>query len=74
MILDISFIKKLNNSEEKLPGGPPCLQHLLSQGGIAEGGRNNGLFNLGVYLRKSDPENWQERLEEYNERILSTTT
>jgi hypothetical protein len=65
--LDIGFINKLNNSEEKLPGGPPCLQHLLSQGGIAEGGRNNGLFNLGVYLRKSDPENWQERLEEFNE-------
>ena len=68
--IDLSFIKKVNDVEEKLPGGPPCLQHLLSAGGISEGGRNNGLFNLGVYLRKSDEEHWQERLEEFNEKYI----
>ena len=68
--IDLSFIKKVNDVEEKLPGGPPCLQHLLSAGGISEGGRNNGLFNLGVYLRKSDEEHWQERLEEFNEKFI----
>ena len=68
--IDLSFIKKLDNSEDKLPGGPPCLQHLLASGGISEGGRNNGLFNLGVYLRKKDPENWEEELEDYNEKYL----
>tara|TARA_Y100001973_G_C5197162_1_gene335006 strand:+ start:228 stop:1733 length:1506 start_codon:yes stop_codon:yes gene_type:complete len=68
--IDLNFIKKVNDVEEKLPGGPPCLQHLLSAGGISEGGRNNGLFNLGVYLRKSDEEHWQERLEEFNEKYI----
>ena len=48
--LDLTFIKKLNKSNEILPGGPPCLQDLLSKGALGEGSRNNGLFNIGVYL------------------------
>ena len=68
--IDLKFIKKLNKSNEILPGGPPCLQQLLSQGALGEGGRNNGLFNIGVYLRKRFPEEWQEKLEEYNDEYL----
>ena len=65
--IDLGFIEKLNKSNEILPGGPPCLQELLSQGPLGEGGRNNGLFNIGVYLRKRFPDEWQEKLEEYND-------
>ncbi len=36
--------------DDKIKDGPPCLQALLRQG-FPEGTRNNGLFNLGVYLR-----------------------
>ena len=68
--IDLSFIKKVNKSNEILPGGPPCLQQLLSQGPLGEGGRNNGLFNIGVYLRKRFPDEWQEKLEEYNDEHL----
>ena len=68
--IDLKFIKKLNKSNEILPGGPPCLQQLLSQGALGEGGRNNGLFNIGVYLRKRFPDEWQEKLEEYNDEYL----
>ncbi len=68
--LNLKFIKKLNKSNEILPGGPPCLQDLLSQGSLGEGGRNNGLFNIGVYLRKRFPEEWQEKLEEYNDEYI----
>ena len=68
--IDLKCIKKLNKSNEILPGGPPCLQQLLSQGALGEGGRNNGLFNIGVYLRKRFPEEWQEKLEEYNDEYL----
>ena len=68
--IDLNFIEKLNKSNEILPGGPPCLQQLLSQGPLGEGGRNNGLFNIGVYLRKRFPEEWQEKLEEYNDEHL----
>lgn len=45
--------------------GPPCLQTLCSQK-ISEGGRNNGLFNLGVYLRKAKPDTWQDEILNYN--------
>jgi hypothetical protein len=68
--IDLNFIEKLNKSNEILPGGPPCLQQLLSQGPLGEGGRNNGLFNIGVYLRKRFPDEWQEKLEEYNDEHL----
>ena len=49
--------------------GPPCLQVLLQQG-FPEGTRNNGLFNVGVYLKKSDPENWDAEIEEYNRKYV----
>jgi len=68
--IKLDFIKKENKSNEILPGGPPCLQDLLSQGALGEGGRNNGLFNIGVYLRKRFPEDWQEKLEEYNDEYI----
>ena len=45
--------------------GPPCLQHLVKQK-ISEGGRNNGLFNLGVYLRKAYPDSWETEIQQYN--------
>jgi len=56
--------------EEQLPEGPPCLQHLLTTG-FPEGTRNNGLFNLGVYAQKSNPDNWKTIIEGYNEKYLS---
>lgn len=55
---------------EKLPEGPPCLQHLLTTG-FPEGTRNNGLFNLGVYAQKSNPDDWKTLVEKYNEEYLS---
>jgi hypothetical protein len=48
-----------------IPDGPPCLQHLAQQK-ISEGGRNNGLFNLGVYLRKAYPDSWETELMTHN--------
>jgi hypothetical protein len=55
---------------EILPGGPPCIQRIIQQGGFPEGTRNNGLFNLGVYAMKSDPDNWAARLEELNNKHM----
>jgi len=48
-----------------IPDGPPCLQH-LAKIKISEGGRNNGLFNLGVYLRKAYPDSWETELMTHN--------
>ena len=61
----------LSPSETKfIPDGPPCLQVLCKQG-ISEGSRNNGLFNIGVYLRKAYPDSWQEEILRYNMDCIS---
>ena len=61
--------RKLNMSfgtkDGVLEGGPPCLQHLCSKG-FGEGSRNNALFNLGVYARMFDEENWEVLVQRYN--------
>jgi hypothetical protein len=54
---------------EELGDGPPCLQHLVTYG-FSKGTRNDGLFCLGVYLRKSGPDDWEKKLEEYNHRYM----
>ena len=79
--LDYADLKELTQKEaadfkvvgEKTPAlkeGPPCLQYLISQG-FPQGTRNNGLFNLGIYAKLFDPDNWESLLEEYNREYLT---
>ena len=63
--LDTSF----GTDEEVLQDGPPCLQHLCRKG-FGEGSRNNALFNLGVYARMSDGDNWEVTVQRYNMDFL----
>jgi hypothetical protein len=58
--------KEENND---LADGPPCLQFLCAQG-FPEGTRNNGLFNIGVYLRKAQPDTWEDLIMHYNNRYV----
>ena len=62
-------MKKLQIEEQaefaSMRDGPPCLQILMG-GKISEGGRNNGLFNIGVYLRKAFPDSWESEILNYN--------
>lgn len=55
--------------QELFEGGPPCLRTLFSLGGFPEGTRNDGMYNVGTYLRKRFPEDWENRLAEYNARL-----
>lgn len=52
-----------------LDQGPPCLQHLTSQG-FPAGTRNIGLYNLGVYAKKKDPDNWEAQTEQFNIKFM----
>jgi len=61
----IEALSKQRVDETPIVDGPPCLQTLCAQK-ISEGGRNNGLFNIGVYLRKAYPDNWQDEVLSYN--------
>jgi len=55
---------------DELEGGPPCLKTLLKQG-FPEGTRNNGLFNVGVYLKQASPDKWDNEIEEYNRKFVN---
>lgn len=46
--------------------GPPCLQTIESQGGFVEGTKKDGMFNVGVYLKKAHADDWAARLDKYN--------
>ncbi len=51
--------------------GPPCLERMLRSGeGFGKGTRNSALFNVGVYLRIRFPDTWEERLSEFNEKVI----
>jgi len=52
-----------------LEQGPPCLQHLVTQG-FPEGTRNIGLYNLGVYAKKKNPDNWEQLTEKFNIQFM----
>ena len=49
--------------------GPPCLQ-IIHGLGVGEGGRNNTLMNVAIYMRLKYPDDWQEKLHEYNEEFV----
>lgn len=51
--------------------GPPCLEHLAADGGFAPGTRNEGLYNVGVYLKKKFPDGWEDELLAYNQKMCS---
>lgn len=49
--------------------GPPCLKS-LDIVGFPEGSRNQGLFNVAIYLKLADDsgkDEWKEQLKEYNQ-------
>ncbi len=71
-ITEETVIKEPNNAAATpdLADGPPCLQVLCSQG-FPEGTRNNGLFNIGVFLRKAKPDTWENELMVYNQKFMS---
>jgi len=62
---DLLFIEFGDNIKD----GPPCLQFLCDQG-FPEGTRNDGLFNVGVYLRKKSPDTWKTEIESYNHQFF----
>ncbi|KKN32609.1 hypothetical protein LCGC14_0812320 [marine sediment metagenome] len=60
---DLSDIDETQNT--KTSEMPPCLQTLI-QIGLPEGQRNQGLFNFAVFYRKSNPNEWEERILQHN--------
>lgn len=58
---------------DDFPEGPPCLQH-LARVGFPSGSRNNALFDCAVYAKKRWPQEWREKVKEFNEKHMSPGT
>lgn len=52
-----------------LEQGPPCLTYLVEQG-FPAGTRNIGLYNLGVYAKKVNPDNFEAQVEQFNIKFM----
>jgi len=64
-----NFKTKQIKTIKELQDGPPCLQTLISVG-IDEGGRDNVLYQYAVYAKKKWPENWQDKISEFNHKYM----
>ncbi|RWO85761.1 hypothetical protein [Mesorhizobium sp.] len=49
--------------------GPPCLQFLAGRGGFLSGTRNDGMFNVAIYLKKRFPDEAEGLLNTYNAKM-----
>lgn len=59
-----------NDSEDDIfREGPPCLAQLRTMGGFPQGTRNEGMFSVGVYLRKRFPDTWETEMMSYNSEM-----
>ena len=67
--IDSIQIKEPPKKQEYFPDGPPCLNRLADEG-FGEGSRNNGLFNVGVYRKKSSPDDWENMLVADNLKVM----
>jgi hypothetical protein len=55
---------------EAFKDGPPCLNTLADQG-FGEGSRNNALFNVAVYHKQANPDNWEDKVMEDNSKWMN---
>ena len=68
--IELIVVKSEDKTPEAFKGGPPCLNK-LARDGFGEGSRNNALFNLAIYRQKANPDNWQDKLMEDNQKYMN---
>jgi hypothetical protein len=57
------------SQDPELREAPPCLQY-LGKVGLGDGSKNNGLFAFGVLAKKMYPDDWQNKLGEWNQKFV----
>lgn len=75
-------MKQATNGKRVLPGstepsqvndfsdGPVCIQNMVADGGIQRGGQSNALLQMGIYYKRANPLDWEQRLEKANHDFL----
>ena len=64
------IVKQKAESNDAFKDGPPCLNK-LAQDGFGEGSRNNALFNVAVYHKQANPDNWEDMLMSDNQNYMN---
>lgn len=59
------------NEIEILPDGPPCLNYIFKERTAESEMRNTTLANAAVYLKKANPDQWKEKLNELNNKFTT---
>lgn len=68
-LADLEAIE-LGGKRKYFSDGPPCLQHIFSEGPVGTE-RNKTLFNVGVYCRMKHPDDWVAHFENTNRTLFS---
>jgi hypothetical protein len=63
-------VKQKLETNEAFKDGPPCLNTLADEG-FGEGSRNNALFNVAVYHKQANPDNWEDKVLEDNSKWMN---
>jgi hypothetical protein len=69
-IQEIIVTKAAEVSNEAFKDGPPCLNKLADEG-FGEGSRNNALFNVAVFHKQANPDNWEDKVMEDNTKWMN---
>tara|TARA_R110000744_G_scaffold44733_2_gene99596 strand:+ start:625 stop:2148 length:1524 start_codon:yes stop_codon:yes gene_type:complete len=64
------IVKQKAVVNEAFKDGPPCLNKLADEG-FGEGSRNNALFNVAVYHKQANPDNWEDKVMEDNTKWMN---
>lgn len=64
--LESLTLPTVSEEDEIFVQGPPCLNHIFSKGKATEGSRNVLLCNIAVYAKKAHPDDWKDKLDDYN--------
>ncbi|TGR83605.1 hypothetical protein EN866_33810 [Mesorhizobium sp. M2D.F.Ca.ET.223.01.1.1] len=64
--LTVADVLPQEEDDTLFAGGPPCLQTIYARGGFPDGTRNDGMYNVAVYLKKRFPDNWEDKMDDYN--------
>ena len=60
---------EISPTDTEMSDGPPCLEILMTDG-IEEGGRDNVLYHYAVYAKKKWPDEWQDKIGEFNNKYM----
>jgi hypothetical protein len=66
----IIVTKEVVKKNEAFKDGPPCLNKLADEG-FSEGSRNNALFNVAVFHKQANPDNWEDKVMEDNTKWMN---